>query len=116
MTQAERETFVKNFGSQIPDALEKLLADQSLRAALPACFRFTSVPFVLEIQYLTNLEDPANYDLANNRVVFAISTDGHGVIADLSDHELKIMQSEFGDVDYLGITVQDLRDASVTSI
>lgn len=116
MSQGERETFVKNFGSQIPDSLEKLLADQSLRAALPACFRFTTVPFTLEIQYLTNLEDQRNYDLDNKRVVFAINTDGHGVVADLSNQELKILQSEFGDVDYLGITVQDLLDASVTSI
>jgi len=116
MTQRERETFVKNFEFQVPDALEKLLENQAMRAALPASFRFTTVPFTLEIQYLTNLEDQGNYDLDNKRVVFAITTDGHGLVADLSDQELKIMQSEFGDVDYLGITVQNLRDASVTSI
>jgi hypothetical protein len=116
MTSRERETFEQNFGIPVPPALGRLLGDDSLRATLPVGYRFAHVSFALEIQYMLSLEEAKNYDVDNKRLAFAVSTDGHELLVDLSDQELRMMQNEFGDVDYIGITIQDLLDGSRTPL
>jgi hypothetical protein len=116
MTLKEKETFEKNFGFPVPPSLEALLDVQSLRDALPVRFVFPNERFVYELRKLLSLEDERNYDTEKKQLAFALCTDGHRQIIDLSDESLRLMQDEFGDIDYLGITIQDLLDASRVSI
>jgi hypothetical protein len=116
MTADDGKQFEIAFGFPPPIALVRLLGGDNLRRSLPIEFRFSHVPFVLQIQYLRNLVDQSNYDVKNKRLAFAVTTDGFDLVVDLTTDELRIMQSEFGGVDYLGITISNLLTAEWSAL
>ena len=103
--------FESHFGFPVPTGLTDLYADKSLSESLPAGFRFKHVRFVLEIQYLLDLQDPKNYSVEHKRLSFAINTDGFELLVDLGNEDLQILQNEYGDIDRLGLTIKDLLSA-----
>jgi len=111
MQSNDHNSFKSHFGRPIPPAILELCGDDAIQNSLPLEFRFSHVPFVLEIQYMLDLDDPQHYDVENKRLSFAVNGDGFTLLVDLGTEDLRIMQDEFGDVDYLGLTIRDLLDA-----
>jgi len=108
--------FQKKMGLPIPAGLEKLYTIKSIVESMPLGFRFSNVGFVLEVQYLLAMSDSKNYDIKNLRFTFAVNTDGHELIVDLNTDTLEILQSEYGDVDSIGVNVNDLLMAERYSV
>ncbi len=104
MTNEECKKFEAAFGFPLPTALIQFLSANSF----PAVFGFSHVQFVLEIQYLLNIRDPRNQDLKNKRLAFAVTTDGYDLLVDFGTDELRIMQMENEDIDFVGLTINDL--------
>lgn len=57
-----------------------------------------------------------NYDIHAKRLVFAMDTDGYDLLVDLSSEECQLMLRQFGEADHLGLTIQDLLDATRTPL
>jgi hypothetical protein len=105
------EYFESMVQSRFPPALLAFLSDEVLVESFPVQFRFTHVPFIVELQFLLSLRDPANYDRKSNRLRFAKNSDGYDLLVDLSSPNLPILQDEFGDVDDIGVSIVDLLNA-----
>jgi len=116
MQSDNHNSFKSHFGCPVPAAIIDLFSDDAIQNSLPLVFRFSNVPFVLEIQYMLKLDDPQNYDIENKRLSFAVNGDGNTLLVDLGTGDLQIMQDEFGDVDYLGLTIRDLLDAEKSAL
>ena len=111
MPSADQNDFETAFGYSVPEDVVRLYSDDAIRNMLPVEFRFSRVDFILDIQFLLSLEDSQNYDVGNERLYFAVNSDGNKLLIDLGTEALQVMQEEFGDIDYLGLTVRDLLEA-----
>lgn len=85
-----------------------LLNDSDLRKITPVAFDFKHVAFVLEIQYWLDVTDATNLDVVNQRVAFAVTTDGFRIHVSLANSALEIVHEELGDFDNIGVTIHDL--------
>lgn len=112
MPAIDSQAFEDRYGCSAPLPLLTFLNDDSVRASLPAAFILENVGFALEIQYLLDIENPENYDASNKKLTFAMTTDGLELLVDLTDHAGDIYQDEFGDIDHIGISMQDLVSAT----
>jgi hypothetical protein len=110
------ENFESYFGFPPPAALLNIFTNNSLMNSLPAGFRFRHVGFPLEIQYLLDISDPKHYDVDHRRLSFAVNTDGFELLVDLNTKDLEILQNEYGDIDNIGITLNDLLNAERYSL
>lgn len=108
MANSEFNAFESHFGISPPHTLLTLLSDDVLRRITPVAFDFKHVAFVLEIQHWLDIADPTNLDVANQRVAFAVTTDGFRIHANLANSALDIVQEEFGGFDNIGVTIYDL--------
>lgn len=107
----EFKTFESRFGFSPPAALVEFLGKLSTWKSFPLVFRFSHLPFILEIQYLLSLGDEQNYDVERKRMAFAVNSDGATLLVDLGTERLDILQEDFGYCDTLGLSVQYLLDA-----
>lgn len=76
----------------------------------PARFVLKEKPFVVEIQYFTS--DTCNKEAEEQIefLIFAVTTDGHELLVPTDGSE-NILQREFGVIDELGVTLDDLLGA-----
>jgi hypothetical protein len=108
MANSGTTAFHAHFGVSPPAALVTLLGDDGLREITPVEFCFAHVAFGLQVQCWLDITDATHFDVANQRVAFAVTTDGFTIYASLANKALNIIQDEFGDSDYIGITIYDL--------
>lgn len=108
------DLFESEFGFQIPSDLLRLFEQNVEYANRPHQYNFEHIDFVLSIQYVLSPYDLGNYDVMNERISFAVNTDGRKLLVDVSASSLEVMQEEH-DVDYIGVSVQDLLRARVSA-
>lgn len=106
------KNFESEYGVSTPKLLRDLYSNNSITKQIPAVFKFKNVGFVLEVRELLDVQDRDNYDVENNRLNFAINSDGFKLLIDLNTENLDILQDEFGDIDFIGIRVKDLLEAT----
>ncbi|MFK7767716.1 MAG: hypothetical protein AB8B55_10885 [Mariniblastus sp.] len=116
MPTTDPQLFLNRFGYPPPNALLEFVGDQDIRALLPVSFKLKGVGFTVEIQYLLDIEDPKSYNSNENRLAFAVTTDGYELSVDLTSDTGNILQDEFGDVDSLDVLIKDLLDAEKSSL
>ena len=112
----ETKTFESHFGFNVPQVIIDLFTDIEVKGLMPTRFRFDHIAYALELQYLLDITNPENFDVANGRCRFAVTTDGFELLVDLNSEKLEILQDEFGDLDSLGISFKDLIEAEKESI
>lgn len=110
------EYFQAQIGCLPPDGLLELLNSEAIRQAVPVRFHFEQHDWTIEIQHFVNVFDLIHYRPAEKLLTFAINTDGHSYVVDLSNREGMILQDEFGDIESLGITIRDLLNARCVPI
>ena len=93
---------------KLPDELVTLVGDPEINKSLPVQFQFEDKDFIVDIMLFFDLDDPENFDSENNRIRFARNGEGFILLADLGTEGLRIMQEEFGNIDYIGVTIFDL--------
>ena len=96
---------------EIPDELLTLVGDPEINKSLPVQFQFEDKEFIVDVMLFLDLDDPENLDSENNRIQFARNGEGFVLLADLETEGLRVMQEEFGDIDYIGVTILDLLEA-----
>lgn len=107
----DTQNFESEFGFKVPDSIIKLLSDDALIAQMPTRIRFENHSFVLELQYLLDITKVENYDVEKGRFKFAVTTDGLDLLVDLHSPGLDVLQDEFGEVDCLGVSINELLEA-----
>jgi len=78
--------------------------------------RFETRRSVIDIQYFLTAEQQKQQDNDNGLFVFAVNTDGFDLIIDTNSKSADIHQREFGDIDFIGITLNNLLKASVVPL
>lgn len=101
---------------KVPLKLIEFVNDKHMKQSLPIRFRFADKPFILEVMELFDLSADSTCLSDNNRVRFARNGEGFVLIVDLNTDNLEIMQEEFGDIDYINLTLDDLCNAEWVSI
>lgn len=91
--------------SELVDYLDEL--------ATPCVLELENREEVIEIQYLNALHDQTKSDIALKVFCFAVSYDGWPLVVDVADPTFPVLQYEFGDVDYLGISIKDILGSKV---
>ena len=84
------------------------------KLSTPFALMFSDIEYPLEIQYFHDLANSENYDENSNHLIFATSTDGNQLVFDLNTKNLNILQNEFGDIDEIGISGEDILGSLVT--
>lgn len=112
----DTEIFKSHFDFSAPPNLVALYSSGIFANSLPVGFRFNHVGFVVEVQYLLDVNDPQSDHIKHKRLPFAVTTDGLELMIDLNTENLEILQSEYGDIDNIGITVKDLKEAETYSL
>ena len=97
---------------KIPNELSRLVHDKEINASLPLQFQFTKKAFIVDIMLFLDLDDPGNFDADRNLLRFALNGEGFFLLVDLASEDLKVMLEEFGDIDYIGVTVNELLEAA----
>lgn len=110
------ENFRLKFGGSPPSPLLEFLSNDLVRGSMPARFQTKNFDFVVEIQYLLDIDAAANFRPARNQVAFAVTTDGHDLLVSVDDETCEILQDEFGDVDSIGVSVSDLLSGKCLSL
>jgi hypothetical protein len=99
--------FEELYGRIAPPSLIGLRTDVQ-----PVRFEFDGkFPFVIEIQYFISVDGQSEEDIRRNLFAFAVNTDGHKMLFDVEDENCSILQDEFGDIDSIGVTINDLLTA-----
>ena len=106
-----RDCYLKNFGSAPPPTLSSFIARFAGSEDLPVRCVPENSPFVVEIQYLLDFNDPKNYDVEQNRFAFAMNTDGHKLMVETNTPQCEILQCEFDQVDCIGVNLEQLLSA-----
>lgn len=81
----------------------------------PARFVLKEKPFVVEIQYFTSDTCKTEEKGQIEFLTFAVTTDGHELLVPTDGSE-NILQREFGVIDELGVTLDDLLGAHYTRL
>lgn len=106
---------IKNFenrvGIKVPESIINIIMNDSLKEQMPLRLRMKNHSFLLELQYFLDITNLDNFDSSTNRIKFAVTTDGFELLVDLNTESLNILQDEFGDVDSLGVSFNDLVEA-----
>ncbi len=100
--------FESEFGFKVPKNIIKLLSDNIFKKGMPVKLQSKQPSFFLELQYLLDIENTENFDVSGKKLKIAVTTDGFELLVDLSSNSLDILQDEFGEIDNLGVTVNDL--------
>lgn len=112
----DTQNFETEFGFKLPDSIIKLLSDDAFKKKVPIRFRLKEHSFLFEIQYLLDITNVENYNVAEGRIKFAVTPDGFQLLVDLNSEGLDILQDEFGEIDNLGVSIDDLLEAEVELI
>ncbi len=109
--EIDKEKFETLYGCSFPKGLGELY-----KLPCPIRFEFLNKPFIEEIQYFLGADNIEPLDVQALLFPFAINTDGHELILDLSKSELPVMQREFGDIDGVDTNLNDLLNAKTSKI
>ena len=96
--------FERAYGREVPRALKVLYDDSALLAKVPQRIVLSGRPFVAEVQYYRGIAELVAEDVASQRFAFAVNSDGHDMLVDLTEQDLPVLQREFGKVDRLDFT------------
>ncbi len=104
----EFEIFQLHFGFEMPSRLAELFKMKLRSSNKPSEYHFDKIPPKLEIEYWLDPREAKNFDTENMQLTFAVNSDGHVLLVDLNDECLPILQKEFGEIDSIGLKIQDL--------
>lgn len=108
--------FESEFGFEIPPSLIRFFNDQIVTQKKPIRLGWETQEFVLELQYCLDISDSKCFDIKNKRIKIAVTTDGFDVLVDLGSRNLQVLQDEFGEIDELGLTMDDLNSSNKSFI
>jgi hypothetical protein len=93
-----------------PKQLVDLVCDPRINESLPVQFEFEDKEFMVDVLQFLDLDDPSNIDFDNNRIRFALTGECFVLLLELNDG-LEIMLEEFGETDFIGVTLPELLKA-----
>ena len=74
----------------------------------PVRFELLDKKSSIEVQYFIEQKIPNRHDLENGYCVFAVTTDGWGLLIDANFDSDAVMQKEANDIDFIDITLSEL--------
>lgn len=116
MENVAYDNFRSEFGGSPPSPLLEFLSSELVRGSMPARFQADNAEFVVEIQYLLDIDAAANFRPDRRQVAFAVTTDGHDLLVSVDDETCEILQDEFGDVESIGVSISDLISGQCVSL
>lgn len=105
--------FERLYGKSVPDVLARFYKNVLVRKGGPLRFELPERGWVIEVQYFLNLDEQNNVDVEHSRFAFAVNSDGHEMLIDLSNENLPILQREYDDLDTINVTVGELLRSSI---
>lgn len=92
------------------DNLEKIFKLQKIRC--PVKLHLPEKCFIVEIQYFLEIEEAILKEGVVDLIAFAISADGHELLVHPHENSGTVLQREFGDIDSIDATLEDLLKAT----
>ncbi|CCO44547.1 hypothetical protein VIBNISOn1_1160055 [Vibrio nigripulchritudo SOn1] len=102
------EIFKSEFGFDMPRSMLDFITLDLFDKSRPLRFVFRENSFILEIQYFLDISEAQNYDVANKRLKFAVTTDGFDLWVDFNSEDILVFQEEFGDIEEIGVSLEEI--------